>query len=209
MLTLPAAELFEIGKEAAHYNIRLEVHAIGDKAIHITLDKMEQLTPLKNTSPLPHRMEHVQVIDPLDIPRMAHLQMVASMQPIHVISDMDTADRYWGKRCAFSYAWHAIDEAGIPLVFGSDAPVETPNPFPAIQAALTRQNPQPPDPGFHNSGFPSTRSSPLISAAHLPSSENSIDWGNYSRVSWLIWFFLMICFQSDAFEIAQLSPSQP
>ncbi|NMB63034.1 MAG: amidohydrolase [Chloroflexi bacterium] len=148
MLTLSAEELFEIGMEAAHYDIRLEIHAIGDKAIHITLDKIEQLASLKNTSPLPHRMEHVQIIHPPDIQRMAHLQMVASMQPIHVISDMDTADRYWGKRCAFSYAWHSIDETGIPLIFGSDAPVETPNPFPAIQAALTRQKSSTSQPWF-------------------------------------------------------------
>ncbi|NMC45656.1 MAG: amidohydrolase [Chloroflexi bacterium] len=208
MLTLPAAELFEIGKEAAHYNIRLEVHAIGDKAIHITLDKMEQLTPLKNTSPLPHRMEHVQVIDPLDIPRMAHLQMVASMQPIHVISDMDTADRYWGKRCAFSYAWHAIDEAGIPLVFGSDAPVETPNPFPAIQAALTRQKSP-----TSRSWFPQQRLSlNKILSAYISRSPAII--GKQHRLGQLQPGFLADLvvlsddlFQSDAFEIAQLSPS--
>jgi len=139
LLTLSAEELLEIGKEAISNGISLEIHAIGDKAIHIALDGIEELTSLKNTLALPHRIEHVQIIDPQDIPRMARLKVVASMQPIHVISDMDTADKYWGERCAFSYAWNSIDQAGIALIFGSDAPVETPNPFPAMQAALTRQ----------------------------------------------------------------------
>jgi hypothetical protein len=141
MLNLSQADLIEIGSLAIQNDISLEIHAIGDMAIRSALDGIEKLSTLQHqhTIPFPHRLEHVQIIDPQDIQRMADMHVTASMQPIHVISDMDTADTYWGKRCAYAYAWNSIHAAGIPLVFGSDAPVESPNPFFGIHAAVTRQ----------------------------------------------------------------------
>lgn len=138
MLVLSTTDLIEIGNLAARSGISLAIHAIGDKAIRCALDGIEAVSSQKSV--LPHRLEHVQVIDPADIQRMADLHVVASMQPIHVISDMETADKYWGKRCEYAYAWNSIHSAGIPLVFGSDAPVESPNPFLGIHAAVTRLN---------------------------------------------------------------------
>jgi hypothetical protein len=61
------------------------------------------------------------------------------MQPIHATSDMFMADRFWGERAALSYAWRTQQQAGAVLAFGSDAPVESPNPFWGIHAAVTRR----------------------------------------------------------------------
>ena len=61
------------------------------------------------------------------------------MQPIHATSDMLMADRYWGERAAFAYAWRTQLQAGSVLAFGSDAPVESPNPFWGLHAAVTRR----------------------------------------------------------------------
>jgi predicted amidohydrolase YtcJ len=61
------------------------------------------------------------------------------MQPIHAPSDMLMADRYWGERAALSYAWRTQLTHGATLAFGSDAPVESPNPFWGLHAAVTRQ----------------------------------------------------------------------
>jgi predicted amidohydrolase YtcJ len=61
------------------------------------------------------------------------------MQPIHCTADMDTADKLWGERCATAYAWRSLKQAGAILAFGSDAPVESLNPWLSIHAAVTRQ----------------------------------------------------------------------
>lgn len=142
MLMLSTAELVEIGELAARNGISLAIHAIGDRAIRLVLDGIEQIRSSLPPSgeKIPDRIEHVQIIHPDDIKRMAALKLLASMQPIHVISDMETADKYWGKRCAYSYAWNSVEKAGIPLLFGSDAPVESPNPFLGIHACVERQN---------------------------------------------------------------------
>ena len=90
-------------------------------------------------SHLRHRIEHVQLIHPDDAGRLAQLGVIASMQPIHATSDMVMADRFWGKRAQLSYAWRTQLQNGAVLAFGSDAPVESPNPFWGIHAAVTRQ----------------------------------------------------------------------
>ena len=84
-------------------------------------------------------MEHAQLLAPEDFSRFASLGITASVQPIHATSDMDMADRYWGKRCASAYAYNSLLQSGAQLFFGSDAPVETANPFRGIHAAVTRQ----------------------------------------------------------------------
>ena len=88
---------------------------------------------------LPDRIEHVQLIAPSDLPRLARLGVVASMQPIHATSDMDIADRHWGARAATAYAWRSVLSSGAGLAFGSDCPVETLSPLAGIHAAVTRR----------------------------------------------------------------------
>jgi predicted amidohydrolase YtcJ len=142
ILNMDGEELFEHGRKAAQVGLGLTVHAIGDRANHEVLNAYEQLRIYEKESRLPalrHRIEHVQVIHPDDAPRLAQLKVVASMQPIHATSDMLMAGRYWGERSRLAYAMKTQLDFGAPLALGSDAPVESPNPFWGLHAAVTRR----------------------------------------------------------------------
>ncbi len=140
MLIMDEEELFEKGKLAAANGLALAIHAIGDRANHETLNALEKLRQIERPNrPLRHRIEHVQLLHPQDLGRLAELNIIASMQPIHATSDMVMADDYWGKRAAYAYAWKSQLAHGARLAFGSDAPVESPNPFWGLHAAITRQ----------------------------------------------------------------------
>jgi hypothetical protein len=143
MLMLDAEEIFEHGRLALDNGFPLAIHAIGDRANHEVLNAFERLRALEGAAPpraaMPHRIEHVQLIHLQDAPRLAQLGVTASMQPIHATSDRMMADRYWGSRAAWAYAWKTQLDAGARLAFGSDAPVESPNPWRGIHAAVTRR----------------------------------------------------------------------
>ncbi len=141
ILLLNAEKLFECGRQAAASGLSLAIHAIGDRAVRTILEGFARLRDYEKERRLPalrHRIEHVQTIHPEDIGRLAGLGIIASMQPVHATSDMFMADRLLGKRAAFSYAWRSLLERGTRLAFGSDAPVESPNPFHGLHAAVTR-----------------------------------------------------------------------
>jgi hypothetical protein len=121
--------------------LAVAVHAIGDAANRKVLNAIEQARSSAGPLALPNRIEHVQLIQPEDMPRLAALNVIASMQPIHATSDMHMAERLWGERCALAYANRAVQQAGAVLAFGSDAPVEALNPWLGIHAAVTRQRP--------------------------------------------------------------------
>lgn len=142
ILNMDGEHLFEIARRAADVGLAMTVHAIGDRANHEVLDAYEQLRRYErdlNLPPLRHRIEHVQVLHPDDAARLAELDIIASMQPIHATSDMHMADRYWGERTRLAYAWRTQLAHGARLAFGSDAPVESPNPFLGLYAAVTRR----------------------------------------------------------------------
>jgi predicted amidohydrolase YtcJ len=139
---MDSEELFEHGRKAAQVGLPMAVHAIGDRANHEVLDAYEQLRTYEQQNHLPalrHRIEHVQVLHPDDVRRLGRLNVIASMQPIHATSDMFMADDFWGDRARLAYAWRTQLENGAPLAFGSDAPVESPNPFWGLYAAVTRR----------------------------------------------------------------------
>jgi predicted amidohydrolase YtcJ len=138
-LLLDAEAITETGHRARAGGISLAVHAIGDLANHHVLDAFERLSHLGPPPALPYRIEHLQLLHPDDIPRLHKAGIVASMQPIHAPSDSSMADRYWGERTQHAYAWRSVQDIGAPLVFGSDAPVESPNPFWGLHAAITRR----------------------------------------------------------------------
>ncbi len=141
ILTMEPEALGEAIRRAAEGGLALAVHAIGDRANRLVLDALEALPP-ENRARLRHRIEHVQLLHPDDVGRLAALRVVASMQPIHAVQDAPMADRYWGPaRCATAYAWRSLLDAGTVLAFGSDCPVESPNPFLGIHAAVTRARP--------------------------------------------------------------------
>ena len=142
ILILTSEKLFEIGLQAAGSGLSLAVHAIGDQAVHEVLDGFAHLRNYEQESGLPalrHRIEHVQTIHPQDARRLAELDIIASMQPVHATSDMLMANKLLGERTAFSYAWRTQLDHGVRLAFGSDAPVENPNPFHGLHAAVTRR----------------------------------------------------------------------
>ena len=142
ILNLDGEELFEISLRAASAGLGMSVHAIGDRANHEVLNALEHLRLSEGELSIPHlrhRIEHVQIIRPQDAARLAALDIIASMQPVHATSDMDMADKYWGERSALAYAWRTQLSNGAHLAFGSDAPVESPNPFAGLHAAVTRQ----------------------------------------------------------------------
>jgi predicted amidohydrolase YtcJ len=141
--TIEQEELEESVASAARAGIASAVHAIGDLANRRVLDAFERVRALEQdwgTAPLVQRIEHVQHLDRADIGRFARLGVVASMQPIHCTSDMFDADRLLGARARYSYALRSLLSSGAALAFGSDAPVETPNPFHGMYAAVTRQD---------------------------------------------------------------------
>jgi predicted amidohydrolase YtcJ len=142
MLLLDGEALAEIFEEAANSGFGMTVHAIGDRANHEVLNAFGLLRRFEQENSLPqrrHRIEHLQILHPDDLERPSSLNLVASMQPIHATSDMDMANQYWGNRTAQAYAWRTQIEMGARLAFGSDAPVEIPDPILGIYAAVTRR----------------------------------------------------------------------
>jgi len=103
------------------------------------LRELEHSVQKSSKAQLRHRIEHVQVLHPDDVSRLSELNIIASMQPIHATSDMVMADQFWGKRAVLAYAWREQIIRGAKLIFGSDAPVESPNPFWGIHAAVSRR----------------------------------------------------------------------
>jgi len=131
-------QLNKLAVERAQAGFQLGFHAIGDKAAAMALDAYSQ--PGISTSAR-NRIEHAQVVDPSDIPRFKKLGVIASMQPNHLLTDMNWAEARLGpQRAAYSYAWKAFLDAGVPLAFGTDYPVEPITPFRGLYAAVTRKN---------------------------------------------------------------------
>ena len=164
ILTIPEQEMKETVSAAAEMGISIAIHAIGDRAARVALDAIEQAqqhladTPaidtkdvnaLRSTSLRPpqsgqrrrlrYRLEHVQLIAPEDLERMRRMGVIASVQPFHAVADRDIAERYWGKRHRRAYAYRTMQQMGIPLALGSDAPVEIFDPLHILYAA-TRRN---------------------------------------------------------------------
>lgn len=141
LLLMDEGEILEIGKRAIKGRFPLSIHAIGDRANRVVINSLIELYLYAEQRHLPvlrHRIEHLQLIAPSDLELLRGSGITASMQPYHMISDQQMADRQWGERCEFSYAWRSIADTGTVLAFGSDAPVESPNPYASIHAATTR-----------------------------------------------------------------------
>lgn len=124
-------------RRAAEAGIACALHAIGDRANAEALDALEAVQDIP--LPLPHRVEHCQLVRPQDVRRFARLGLIASMQPCHILGDIEAADRYWGRRSRHAYPVKSLLSAGATLAFGSDAPVETADPLAGIYAAVARQ----------------------------------------------------------------------
>ena len=143
ILLFNTPELTEIIFHAVQNDFGVSIHAIGDQANRVVLDSIQAVQErdtLNEFGHLRHRIEHLQLLHPDDLKRPAALKIIASMQPIHATSDMNIADRHWGSpRIRYGYAWKSVLDSGGLLVFGSDAPIEDPNPFLGLHAAVTRR----------------------------------------------------------------------
>ena len=138
---LSDTQLGNLMSRAAIDHFQVAVHAIGDRANSGVLDAVEQLN-LTYKGDRRWRIEHAQILDPADIARFAKLGVIASMQPVHQTSDRLMAEARLGPaRLAGAYAWHSLLASGAHMAFGSDAPVELPDPFAGMAAAISREGP--------------------------------------------------------------------
>jgi predicted amidohydrolase YtcJ len=128
--------------EALRHGWQVATHAIGDRGNALVLDAYTAARRAVPAAKDPRlRVEHAQVVRKADVRRFAELGLIASMQPSHAIDDMRWADARLGPgRVDGAYAWRWFLDAGVPVAFGSDFPVEIVNPFYGIYAALTRED---------------------------------------------------------------------
>ncbi len=141
MSLLPGPELRETVRRALDGGLAVAIHAIGDRAVRESLDAFESSGTALRGPELGSRIEHAQLVHPLDLPRFGTLGVAASMQPIHATADRDLAERWWASRLEHAYPWRSLLARGALLAFGSDAPVEAPEVAAALHAAVTRQRP--------------------------------------------------------------------
>lgn len=132
---------------AASAGIATAVHAIGDQATTEVLDAFAKSQSIARVFGLRQRVEHAQYMKRSDVPRFRELGVTASMQPMHCTADIPMND-FLAERDLVAYGWNSLREAGAELVFGSDGPVEDPNPFQGIHAAITRTRDGAPEGGW-------------------------------------------------------------
>jgi predicted amidohydrolase YtcJ len=140
------AEMRSLADTAASHGFQIATHAIGDAANAQVISTYEWLDSKYGLNRR-WRIEHAQVVDCADLPRIGRAHIIASMQPTHQTSDRLMAEKRLGlSRVKCAYAWRSMLRTGAKLAFGTDFPVESPNPFPGLAAAISRQdiNDEPP-----------------------------------------------------------------
>jgi hypothetical protein len=134
------AEMRKLADTAASHGFQVATHAIGDAANAQVISTYEWLNTKYGTNRR-WRIEHAQIVDCADLPRIGRAHIVASMQPTHQTSDRLMAEeRLDPARLKCAYAWQSMLKTGAKLAFGTDFPVESPNPFPGLSAAISRQD---------------------------------------------------------------------
>jgi len=134
--TLQPEDFHDAVCHAAAAGLATTVHAIGDAAVERALHVLAKVPPPRF---IPHRIEHLQLCPPELWERAGTAGVVASMQPVHLLTDIPSLDPHWGReRSRGAYAFAPLLRAGALLAFGSDAPVETPDPLQGLMAAVQR-----------------------------------------------------------------------
>ena len=140
VFTTSPETLAELARAAADAGIATKIHAIGDAAVRAALDA---LAPTVGRTKLVPRVEHVQLVAAPDVRRFGGTGVAASVQPVHLRADADNARRLWGARAErLGYPWAALLRSGALLGFGTDAPVESIDPWPGLAMAVTRTSPE-------------------------------------------------------------------
>ena len=140
MLRMNPEDFEKQARQAIAGGFGIAVHVIGDRAARLGLDVIEKLQAEFPDSNLRHRLEHVQIVAPEDLPRFARSGIIASVQPTHATTDRDAAERYWGyERASHSYQYRSLLHGGAPLALGSDVPIESIDPRKGVYAAVARK----------------------------------------------------------------------
>ncbi|HEX3587332.1 MAG TPA: amidohydrolase [Candidatus Angelobacter sp.] len=134
-------KLNAMAAERASAGFQIGFHAIGDRGARMALDAFAYAIQKSNKKVLRFRIEHDQVIAPEDFKKFKDLGVIASVQPNHLLTDMNWAEAHIGPaRAKHSYPWKEFEDNSIPLAFGTDYPVEPITPFRGLYAAVTRKN---------------------------------------------------------------------
>ncbi len=142
LLVTGREHLREVAQRAGQAGFQVCTHAIGDGANRLVLDLYEEVMGQLALRDTRWRVEHAQILHPVDVPRFARLGVIASMQPVHCTSDMDWAGaRLSAAREEGAYAWRTLLDTGARLCFGTDFPVEHVDPLAGLFAARTRTHP--------------------------------------------------------------------
>ncbi len=137
---LATAEIRNLMVRASMDGFQTAVHAIGDAANAEVISAVEELAVSYNGDQR-WRIEHVQIVDPVDLQKLGKHGIISSMQPVHQTSDRTMAEARLGtERLTGAYAWQSIAKAGGKLAFGSDVPVESADPFAGLATAMTRED---------------------------------------------------------------------
>ncbi len=144
------SKLTQMTKERVNAGFQIGFHAIGDRGVQMALDafaeaekeaRQKKVKAADGEEDFRLRIEHAQVTTPAQVAQFKELNVIASMQPSHVLTDMNWAvDRLGAKRAAHSYMWAEFVTQGVPLAFGTDYPVEPVSPFRGLYAAITRMS---------------------------------------------------------------------
>ena len=144
------AKLNDMAKERVLAGYQLGFHAIGDRAVQMALEAFavaekaardQKVKASDGGEDYRLRVEHAQVTTPMQILKFKDLKVIASMQPCHVLTDMNWAQARLGpRRAAHSYAWADFLKRGVTLAFGTDYPIEPVTPFRGLYAATTRKS---------------------------------------------------------------------
>jgi predicted amidohydrolase YtcJ len=140
LLTTSPAQMEQTIADALLSELSVAIHAIGDRAVQVTVESIEKALIRQNINLTRRRcrIEHVQLARESDLMKMARLGIVGSIQPYHAVSDRDIAERLWGERAAASYVYGTMMRMGIKITIGSDTPIETADPWRIIAAAVAR-----------------------------------------------------------------------
>ena len=136
LLLISPDQLAAKAQQFSARGFQVAVHAIGDRANSLVIATLSKLGAEGR-----HRVEHAQILTAADVPKLAKLGLIASFQPTHATSDMPWAEQRIGfERAKGAYAWRSVLETGAHVAFGSDFPVEDPNPLWGLYSARTRQD---------------------------------------------------------------------
>jgi len=138
-----AAQFNEVATRIDAHGMQISVHAIGDGGVRRTLDGYAAARRANGARDSRHRIEHIEVIDPADVPRLAELGVVASLQPIVGLgvpgAALEPCLSRLGRKLPMSYAWNTLRQAGARIAFSSDWPVSPLSPYLGMQAAMTQR----------------------------------------------------------------------